>query len=166
MVKDQKQESVWCGWGDEHWIEQKMLVLELRQADKDLATGRSEGSWAVGSQGRGLSWGVAESVLLLKELPLAPRGGPAGGAETSDVDVAIVLASKDELRMQATAAGENKVTGSRGGGRGRSPGAARICPQESGRWCGPSRGGAPGPGRASHPICGLLGQSSAAVVSN
>lgn len=48
---------------------------------------------------------MAESVLLLKELPLAPRGGPAGGAETSDVDVAIVLASKDELRMKATAVG-------------------------------------------------------------
>lgn len=46
-----------------------------------------------GSQGRTLSWGAAESGLHLKELPLAPRGRPAAGAETSDVDVAIVLAS-------------------------------------------------------------------------
>lgn len=94
--------------GDEHWVEPKALVLDLGQsggADKDLATGRSEGSWAGGSQGGVLSWGVAESVLLLKKLPLAPRGGPAGEAETSDVDVAIVLASKDELRMKATAVG-------------------------------------------------------------
>lgn len=54
---------------------------------------------------KGEELGRAESDLLLKELPLAPCGGPAGGAETSDVDVAIVLASKDELRTKATAVG-------------------------------------------------------------
>lgn len=58
--------------------------------------------------------------------------------------------------------------GSRGRGRGRSPGAARICPQESGRWCSPSLGGAPGPGRdspqpqwlASRPLAGEGGRGS------
>lgn len=56
---------------------------------KDLATAGSEESWAVGSQRRVLSWGVAESGLHLKELLPALRGG----TETSGVGVAIVLDS-------------------------------------------------------------------------
>lgn len=47
-----------------------------------------------------LSWGVAESSLHLKTLPLAPSGEPSSRAETSDADAAIIGA-----RMKATAAG-------------------------------------------------------------
>lgn len=78
--------------------------MGLGQAGGGLATECPKDLWAVGSQRRALSWGVAGSGLHLKELPLAPPGGPAGGAETRDVDVAIVR-GQDEVRMKATAAG-------------------------------------------------------------
>lgn len=70
-----------------------MVVLELGHAGgavKDLAPRALRGCEPL----KGVeSQGMTKSGLYLKDLPLAPCGGPDGGAETSDVDVVTVQAS-------------------------------------------------------------------------